>query len=99
MRLRAGLKSAGTSPPEALLALLKKADALRRGERFAELLAASQLAEPGPVSPQAAQRLRRALEAANSIDAGAIARAAGEPAEISGRIEAARLAAVRVALG
>lgn len=99
LRFQADLRGAANASPEALLALLRKADAFRRGERFAELLAALQLAEPGLGSAHAAQRLRRALEAATSIDAGAVARAVGEPAEISRHIEAARLAAVRAALG
>lgn len=99
LRFQADLRGAAVAPPEALVALLKNTDALRRGERFAQLLAALQLAEPGADSAHAVQRLKRALEAATSIDAGAIARRAGEPAEIPGLIEAARLAAVRAALG
>ena len=99
LRLQAQLRSAVSALPEALLALLKRADALRRRERFAELLAAMQLAEPGTASAGVAPRLKRALEAATSIEAGAIAREATEPAEIAQRIDAARLAAVRAALG
>jgi tRNA nucleotidyltransferase (CCA-adding enzyme) len=99
LRLRAELRCAATSPPEALLALLEKADAMRRGGRFGELLEVLRLAEPGADAEDAAARLNRALEAATSIDAGAIARAAHGPAEISERIEAARLAAVQAALG
>jgi tRNA nucleotidyltransferase (CCA-adding enzyme) len=99
LRLQAQLRSAANAPAEALLAVLKRADALRRRERFAELLAAMQLAEPGAVSAGVAPRLNRALEAATSIDAGAIARATGDSAGVGQRIDAARLAAVRAALG
>jgi hypothetical protein len=93
------LRDAEDGTPEALFALLKRADALRRGARFAELLVVLQLAEPGSSSGRAAQRLNRALAAAASIDAGAIAREAVAPLEIAVRIDAARLAAVRAALG
>ena len=99
LRLHGGLRRAATAPPEALLVLLKRADALRRGGRFAQLLAVLRLAEPGEASGRAAARLNQALAAASSIDAGAIARAASGAVEIAGRVEAARLAAVRAALG
>ena len=99
LRFQTDLAGAAHAPPEALLGLLRNTDALRRGERFAELLGAFQLAGAGAASTQAAQRLRRALEAAGAIDAGGVARAAGSPAEIPARIEAARLEAVRAALG
>jgi tRNA nucleotidyltransferase (CCA-adding enzyme) len=99
LRSQADLLGAADAPPEALLALLKKTDAIRRGERFTKYLATLQLAAPGAGSARAAQRLNRAREAALSIDGGAIAGAASESAEIPGRIDAARLAAVRAALG
>jgi tRNA nucleotidyltransferase (CCA-adding enzyme) len=99
LRRQADLRDAEDGTPEALFALLKRADALRRGARFAELLVVLQLAEPGSSSGRAAQRLNRALAAAASIDAGAIAREAVAPLEIAVRIDAARLAAVRAALG
>jgi len=73
-----------------LLELLKRADALRRPERFADLLAVASLADPGLDTRRAA----RALEAAGAVDAGAIARAAASPQEIAARLDAARLEAV-----
>jgi tRNA nucleotidyltransferase (CCA-adding enzyme) len=78
-----------------LLELLRRADALRRPERFAALLAVARLAEPGLETGAA----RRALEAAAAVDAGAIARAAASPQEIAARLDAARLEAVARSLG
>jgi tRNA nucleotidyltransferase (CCA-adding enzyme) len=77
--------------PESLLDLLKSADALRRPERFAELLEAARLAEPGLDTA----RLRRALEAASAVDAGAIAKKAASPPDIGRLVDEARLAALR----
>jgi len=76
-----------------LLELLKRADAIRRPERFGELLQAAQLAEPG-LEPGCA---RRALEAAAAVDAGSIAR--DFPQDIAARVAAARRAAIEKALG
>jgi tRNA nucleotidyltransferase (CCA-adding enzyme) len=76
--------------PEALLALLKGADAFRRPERFAELLEAARLAEPGLDT----KRAELALAAAAAVDAGAIAKLAhGE--EIGRRLDRARLEAIK----
>ena len=52
-----------------LLGVLKGADAFRRPERFAELLEAARLAEPGIDTA----RVERARAAAAAVDAGAIA--------------------------
>ncbi|MBI3371521.1 MAG: multifunctional CCA tRNA nucleotidyl transferase/2'3'-cyclic phosphodiesterase/2'nucleotidase/phosphatase [Betaproteobacteria bacterium] len=98
LRMQQQLRSAARDAPEALLATLKASDALRRGARFRSLLEVGRLAEPGAAMTLAAKRLNRALEAAASVDAGAIARET-EGAEIPRRIDAARLAAVRAALG
>jgi tRNA nucleotidyltransferase (CCA-adding enzyme) len=76
---------------ESLLSLLKGADAFRRPERFAELLEAARLAEPGLDTA----RLQRALAAASAVDAGAIAKQAPSPQDIGRRIDEARLAALR----
>jgi tRNA nucleotidyltransferase (CCA-adding enzyme) len=65
-RLRMAWHDAGAAPPEQLLALLKAADALRRPERFRELLLAARLAEPGPAMAAACVRLERALAAASA---------------------------------
>jgi len=87
-RNRAALRS---STPEALLELLKRADAFRRPERFAELLEAARLAEPGFDTG----RLERALAVATAVDAGAIAAKAGTPTEIPKLVDAARVKAIR----
>jgi tRNA nucleotidyltransferase (CCA-adding enzyme) len=84
-----GLLKAAT--PEALLALLKGTDAFRRPERFAELLEAARLAEPALDT----ERLERARELAAGVDGGAIAAKASSPREIAGRIDEARLRALR----
>ncbi|MGQ0547791.1 MAG: hypothetical protein ACT4P3_21095 [Betaproteobacteria bacterium] len=78
------------STPEALLGVLKGADAFRRPERFSELLEAARLAEPGIDTA----RLERARRAAAAVDAGAIARSA-QGADIGRRVDAARLQAIR----
>jgi tRNA nucleotidyltransferase (CCA-adding enzyme) len=81
---------------EALLELFSDSDAWRRPERFDDLLAAALADEPE--AEPARSRLDRALRAAQAVNAGDIARAAGNPAEIRRRIDAARLEAVRRAL-
>ena len=86
-RNKANLKN---SKPEGLLALLKGADAFRRPERFAELMDAARLAEPGVDT----KRAERALAAANAVDAGAIAKSA-KGADIGRLVDAARLKAIR----
>lgn len=75
--------------PEQLLELLKRADALRRPERFAELLDAVRQAQPR----FDAARLESARQAAAAVDAGAIAKASA-PADVARRIDEARLAAI-----
>jgi tRNA nucleotidyltransferase (CCA-adding enzyme) len=78
--------------PRALLELLKRADAIRRPERFAQLLAAARLADPA-----ADLRLvETAFTAAAAVDAGAIARESG--ADIGARVEEARAEAIGRAL-
>ncbi|HXI37260.1 MAG TPA: multifunctional CCA tRNA nucleotidyl transferase/2'3'-cyclic phosphodiesterase/2'nucleotidase/phosphatase [Burkholderiales bacterium] len=85
-RNRAGLESAKS--PEELLELLKKTDAFRRPERFAELLEVARLqhADTG--------RIERARAAAAAIDAGAIAQRGGD---IAGAVDEARLQAIAAA--
>ena len=78
--------------PRALLELLKRADALRRPERFAQLLAAVRLAQPAADL----SRVERAFAAAAAVDAGAIARESA--ADIGARVERAREEAIRRAL-
>jgi tRNA nucleotidyltransferase (CCA-adding enzyme) len=82
--------------PEAILDLLNATDALRRPERFAELLRAA-LANDADRG-RAIRRLQRAREAAAAIDAGAVASAGGKDG-IRERVNAARLEAIRTAVG
>ena len=92
-RNREKLLAAARATPQALLDLLKRADAFRRPERFAELLQAARLADPAVD----AARLERARAAAAAVDAGAIA-AAVQGEEIAKRIDAARRRAIAAAL-
>lgn len=83
-----------------LLKLLHGTDAFRRPGRFEDFLlacAADFHGRPGYADrpyPQA-QRLKAALDAALSVDAGEVARSVDEPARIAERIREARLAAIR----
>ncbi len=88
----------------ALTRLLERCDALRKPARFAEALQACEADARGRLGfegrdyPQA-QRLLQALEAASSVDAGAVALAcAGNVSLIKGRVHAARVAAVEARL-
>jgi tRNA nucleotidyltransferase (CCA-adding enzyme) len=75
-----------------LLELLKRGDAIRRRERFAQLLHAARLAQP----ELDLSTVQKALEAAARVDAGAIARQ--HPEDIAVRVDAARLEAIASAL-
>ncbi|MCY0857488.1 multifunctional CCA addition/repair protein [Cupriavidus sp. D39] len=88
----------------ALTRLLERCDALRKPARFAEALQACEADARGRLGfedrayPQTA-RLLMALEAAASVDAGAVAReCAGNPGLIKDRVHAARVAAVEARL-
>ena len=85
-RSRAALENARR--PEELLELLKKTDAFRRPERFAELLEVARLQHVDT------GRIERARAAAAAIDAGAIAQRGGD---IARALDAARLAAIAAA--
>jgi tRNA nucleotidyltransferase (CCA-adding enzyme) len=93
-RNRLALRAASSASPEALLELLKRADAFRRPERFKELLEVATLADPAVD----VARLRRALDAAAAVDAGAIAARAGSQSEIPTLVDAARVHAIARAL-
>ena len=97
-RCRELIRAAGHAGPAALLETLKCADAIRRAERFGELLAVARLAEPDAASERATAQLRRALAAAQSVDAAAIARGAPSPAEIPARLDHAREQAIAASL-
>jgi tRNA nucleotidyltransferase (CCA-adding enzyme) len=88
-RNREALEAVARASPEDILKLLKAADALRRPERFAELLQVAKLAAHGVDF----SRLERARAAAAAVDAGAIA-AGASPADIGRRVDEARLKAI-----
>jgi tRNA nucleotidyltransferase (CCA-adding enzyme) len=93
-RCREPILGAGTAGPAGLLELLKRADAFRRPERFAELLQVARLADPGADTA----RIARAQAAAAAVDAGAVAREAPVAAEIAARLDEARERAIGAAL-
>jgi len=93
---------------EATLRLLQRCDALRRSERFAQTLQACEADHrgrggdfPQQTYPQR-ERLLAALQAAQGVDAGAIAqqvtRSGGKPAKIAQAVQAAREQAIAQAL-
>ena len=92
-RNRVALRAAPQATAAALLELFKRADALRRPERFRELVQVARLASPGLETA----RLERALAAASAVDAGAIAARAGSPADIPRLIDEARIRAIEQA--
>ena len=86
--------------PATLVKLIERADALRRPERFGQLLEACECdfrGRPGWEDRPwpAGDILRRALVAVQAVEAGAIAAATPDKAQIPGRIHEARVAAVR----
>jgi tRNA nucleotidyltransferase (CCA-adding enzyme) len=90
---RVVLRAAPQATAAALLEILKRTDAFRRPERFAQLLEVARLANPSLDTT----RVKRALEAATAVDAGAIAAKAGSPAEIPKLIDEARVRAIEQA--
>lgn len=85
--------------PATVLKVLEHCDALRRPERFSQVLLASEADYRGRLGfgerayPQARQ-WQAALAAAQTVDAGSIARACKEPGQIPQRIHDARAAAI-----
>jgi tRNA nucleotidyltransferase (CCA-adding enzyme) len=86
-----------------IMKLLSRTDALRKPERFEQLLMACACDYLGRAGlehrgyPQALH-LWRALQAAKAVDAGAIAKTSEGPIQIQNRVHAARVNAVRTAL-
>lgn len=86
--------------PATVLRLLERTDALRRPQRFAQLLQACACDFHGRLGwedkplPEP-DFFPQALAAVRAVDAGAIARACADPAQIPERIEQARLAALK----
>jgi len=89
-RNRVALRAAPQATAAALLELFKRTDALRRPERFRELLEVARLANPNIDT----QRVRRAFLAAAAVDAGTVAAQAASPAEIARLVDEARVRAI-----
>ena len=88
--------------PDTIVRLFEKTDALRRPQRFEQLLQACAADFNGRLgweerSYPAPERLNRALAAVQAVPAGDIARACADPAQIPERIHAARVEAVKAA--
>ncbi len=86
-----------------IVKLLESCDALRRPQRFAQLLEACLCDHHGrlgwrDIPPPSPDFFVRALAAVRAVDAAAIARACGEPQRIAERLHEARVDAVRAAL-
>lgn len=102
------IHKSATFGAQAILRLLTRCDALRRPERFADVLLACEADHRGrggdfPTQPYPpAALLRAALDAALAVDAGAVARevvaGGGKPAAIAQAVQHAREAAVGACL-
>ena len=98
-RFSRSLENAARLDAAALVDLLGRCDAYRRPDRFAALLEAvdcDAMAQGREQHYLVAQRLVRALKAAQGIDAGRVA--AADPANVAEAIRQARVAAVASAL-
>ncbi|HVP08954.1 MAG TPA: multifunctional CCA tRNA nucleotidyl transferase/2'3'-cyclic phosphodiesterase/2'nucleotidase/phosphatase [Burkholderiales bacterium] len=84
----------GAHDPAELLQLFKRADAVRRPERFGLLLEAAALAQP----EMRLDSVRKAHAAAAAVDAGAIAGRAPSAGAIPALVDEARTAAIAAAL-
>lgn len=89
--------------PETIVRLFERCDALRRPQRFEQLLEACAADFNGRLGwaekpYPAPARLHCALAAVQAVPAGEIAKGCADPAQIPQRIQAARVAAVAVAL-
>ncbi|MBY0340144.1 MAG: multifunctional CCA tRNA nucleotidyl transferase/2'3'-cyclic phosphodiesterase/2'nucleotidase/phosphatase, partial [Rhodocyclaceae bacterium] len=86
-------------PPETIVTIIEHADGVRRPDRFVQALLACECDSRGRSGhadddyPQA-QIFLAALTAVRAVDAGAIAKACSEPAQIAQRVHEARVAAV-----
>ena len=102
-RYHGDIHRAGELRPATILKLFAAADAFRKPERFEEILLAAEAdfrGRPGYENkPYSATALFEvALQAARSVDAGAIAAGVDGPARVKSAIETARIAAIRDAL-
>ena len=102
-RYHGNIHRAADLKPATIVGLLEKADALRRPERFEQLLAACRCDYNGRLGwadrpYDSPRRLRQALAAVMTVNGGTVARACSDPAQIPERLRAARIAAVSQAL-
>jgi tRNA nucleotidyltransferase (CCA-adding enzyme) len=100
-RLRERVAGAASLEAAGCAELLSAADVLRQPERFVHLLDtvdAGMKADGVDFAP-ARRRIEAAVAAYRAVDAGAVARRAPTPAGISAAVHAARVAALREALG
>ena len=90
--------------PETMVKIIEQADGVRRPDRFIQALLACECDARGRSGhedddyPQA-QRFLAALTAVRAVDAGAIAKACDDPAQIPQRVHEARIAAVAAVFG
>ncbi|NTV10757.1 MAG: multifunctional CCA addition/repair protein [Zoogloea sp.] len=101
VREHGAVHGAARLSPEGLVDLLERTDAIRRPARFEALVAAAACdfhGRPGYAERSFAPQpvLLAALAAVRSVDAGAVARAAGDKSRIPQLVHAARLDAVRL---
>ena len=94
------IHDAASLRPATLVRLLERVDALRRPERFGQLLEACECdfrGRPGGEDRPwpAGSVLRSALVAVQAVDAGAIAAATADKAQIAQRVHEARVAALK----
>ena len=99
-RYHGDIHKAAELRPDTIVRLFEKSDALRRPERFAQLLEVCAADFNGRLGWEdkpylAAERLTAALCAAQAVPAGDIAQSCSDPAQIPERIRAARVEAVR----
>ncbi|MBK8336612.1 MAG: multifunctional CCA addition/repair protein [Sterolibacteriaceae bacterium] len=99
-REHSNIHRAGELKPTTVVKLIERCDGLRRPERFVELVDACACDFHGRAGNQAQHYASRdillgALGAVRDVDAGAIARQAGDPAQIAARLHEARVAAVK----
>lgn len=102
-RFHGNVHRAADLRPATIVTLFEKTDALRRPERFRQLLAACHSDYTGRLGWEdrpydSPQRLLTALAAVEAVDGGKIAQACSDKAQIPGRIHMARVAAVKTAL-
>ncbi|MDP3538273.1 MAG: multifunctional CCA addition/repair protein [Azonexus sp.] len=102
-RFHGNIHRAAELKPGTIVGLFEKTDALRRPERFQQILDACQCDHAGRLGwdnrpYDSPQRLLTALAAVNAVEAGKIAASCADKAKIPERIHAARVSAVKQAL-